>query len=140
MFGIQFPSDDLETALQREYQLFRRRMQQYNIQNVKDLVDLPFVETPQQKCIARAFQTVMPCLYLTDPLLMRVCSVVCINWSILNGTSPDFGYLYPIFAMVLLWYFGDYEGAHALAMVFSFSPFFNVFVIFVSFFDSNIVS
>lgn len=116
MFGVHFPQEGKEQALEKEYQAFQDHLAEKKIDDLKDLLELPVVTGAEDICICRAFKSILAPLFTTDPPMLRLVAATAVNFSLKHGISNFMCYPYGMFAMVLHWFFNDPIGAQSLAM------------------------
>lgn len=117
MFEIYLPQEGKEQALEREHTIYREKLAELKLADLKDFVNFPKIDDVESLCIARAFKSMLAPLFVTDPALLRLVSAKAVNWSLgQKRVSSVLTYPYGMFAMVLLWFFDDPDGALALAM------------------------
>jgi len=114
LFGLDLPTENLQTLIPHELEFLQNAL---NLNNLSTLLEQRPIVEPEPKIILKLLNNLAPSAYVSNPSLWTVVILKGVKVALESGYSPEAGFFYATYGVLLATLFNQYHTAYQLGQL-----------------------
>ncbi|HBK22326.1 MAG TPA: serine/threonine-protein kinase PknK, partial [Planktothrix sp. UBA10369] len=114
LFGLDLPTENLQTVIPQELESLQNSI---NINNLSSLFEQSLIVELEKKITLKLLHNIAPSAYVSNPSLWTVVILNGVKVAIASGYSPEAGFFYATYGILLATIFNQYQTAYELGQL-----------------------